>query len=113
MKKKQILTIAAFSLFLTFGVSGTAFAAGTWKNGTSGERYYIDENGVQMENQWFSVTSTPKEPHVKPSTAWYYAGEGGNIYRNGWFTIDGHEYYFYSGGNAVRDGVAAVDGKKY
>ena len=44
MKKKQILTIAAFSLFLTFGVSGTAFAAGTWKNGTSGERYYIDEN---------------------------------------------------------------------
>ena len=74
MKKKQILTIAAFSLFLTFGVSGTAFAAGTWKNGTSGERYYIDENGVQLENQWFSVTSTPKEPHVKPSTAWYYAG---------------------------------------
>ena len=50
MKKKQILTIAAFSLFLTVGVSGTALAAGTWKNGTSGERCYIDENGVQMEN---------------------------------------------------------------
>lgn len=113
MKKKQILTIAAFSLLLTFGVSGTAFAAGTWKNGTSGERYYIDENGVQLENQWFSVTSTPKEPHVKPSTAWYYAGEDGSIYRNGWFTIGGHEYYFYSGGNAVRDGVVTIDGNKY
>ena len=86
MKKKQILTIAAFSLFLTFGVSGTAFAAGTWKNGTSGERYYIDENGVQLENQWFSVTSTPKEPHVKPSTAWYAV-------RDGVVTIDGNKYY--------------------
>lgn len=77
------------------------------------ERYYVNEEGVRLENQWFSITSTPKEPHIKPSTAWYYVGEGGKAYRNGWYTIDGCQFYFYSGGNAPRDAVATIEEKKY
>lgn len=77
------------------------------------ERYYVDENGLRLENQWFFITSTPKEPHIKPSTTWYYVGEGGKAYRNGWFTINGGQFYFNSGCAAPRDAVTTVDGKKY
>lgn len=59
------------------------------------------------------MTTTPKEPHLKPSTTWYYAGADGAIYRNGWFQINGNEYYFNGGGAAIRDNIVTVDDKKY
>lgn len=77
------------------------------------ERYYVNEEGIRLENQWFSITSVPNQPHIKASTTWYYAGEGGKIYRNGWFSIDGYEYYFNAGGNAAKDAVITVEGNKY
>jgi glucan-binding YG repeat protein len=77
------------------------------------ERYYMNEDGVLLENQWFSLTSTPNAPHIRAYTTWYYAGEGGAIYRNGWFTIDGSEYYFNGGGGASRNAVATVEDVKY
>ncbi len=77
------------------------------------ERYYVNEEGICLENQWFSITSTPTQPHIKATTTWYYAGEEGKIYRNGWYTINGGQYYFNNGGAAPRDAVATVEGKKY
>lgn len=83
-----------------------------WVNFES-ERYYVNEEGVRLENQWFSTTSVPNQPHVKAYTTWYYAGEGGKIYRDGWFDIGGHEFYFNSGGGAVKDSIVTVEGQKY
>lgn len=77
------------------------------------ERYYINEEGLRLENQWFSITSDPNQPHIKSSTTWYYAGEDGKIYRDGWFFVNGKEYYFYPGGNAVLDAVLSIEDKKY
>ena len=79
---------------MVLGAAFPAMADGTWKNGADGARYYVAEDGTTLENQWFSVTTTPKEPHLKPSTTWYYTGADGAIYRNGWFQINGNEYYF-------------------
>lgn len=77
------------------------------------ERYFINEEGLRLENQWFSITSNPKQPHIKVTTTWYYAGEGGKVYRNGWFFVDGIEFYFGPGGNVVKDAVITVDNQKY
>lgn len=77
------------------------------------ERYYLDENGVCMENQWFSLQTTTKEPKDPVRTNWYYAAEGGKIYRNGWVSIDGHEFYFNSSGAAVRGGILTLENQKY
>lgn len=77
------------------------------------ERYYVNEEGLRLENQWISITSTPNQPHIKESITWYYAGEEGKIYRNGWFFVNGFEYYFFPGGNATLDNIITVDDKKY
>lgn len=77
------------------------------------ERYYVNEEGLRLENQWFSITSDPTQPHIKSTTTWYYAGEGGNVYRNGWFSVNGAEFYFGSNGNAVKDAIITIDNQKY
>lgn len=77
------------------------------------ERYFVNEEGLRLENQWFFITSNPKQPHIKVTTTWYYAGEGGKVYRNGWFYVDGAEFYFGPGGNVVKDAVITVDNQKY
>lgn len=94
-------------------VNGTGvMAVNGWIN-YENERYYVNEEGVCLENQWFSITSTPNQPHVKASTTWYYAGEGGIVYRDGWFFIDGNEYYFNSSGISIRDVVFTIGNEKY
>ncbi|MCD8221073.1 MAG: hypothetical protein LUD07_02565 [Clostridiales bacterium] len=76
----------------------------TWE----GEKYYLDAQGLRVEDQWFSVTSTVTEPSKKVTTTWYYAGEGGVIYRGGWLRVGEGEFYFGSGGNVTRNGVITV-----
>ena len=77
------------------------------------ERYYLDENGICMENQWFSIKTATKEPKDPVRTSWYYAAKGGKIYRNGWFSVDGHEFYFNGSGAAVRGGILTLENQKY
>ena len=77
------------------------------------EKYYLDETGTLIENQWFSLKSVTKEPKDPVRTSWYYAGEGGRVYRNGWFLVNGYEFYFNSSGAAVRGRVFELDGQKY
>ena len=59
------------------------------------------------------MTNNPSLPSGKPSTAWYYAGEDGKIYVNGWYEINGKTYYFYAGGNAAVNSNFVLDGKRY
>lgn len=77
------------------------------------ERYYVNGEGIRLENQWFSITSNPNQPHIKTSTTWYYAGDGGKIYRDGWFSVNGYEYYFFPGGYTLWDSIITVDDQKY
>ncbi len=77
------------------------------------ELYYVNEEGIRLENQWFSITWNPTQPDAKASTTWYYAGEAGKIYKNGWFFIEGKEYYFNSSGGSIKDAVITIDNKKY
>ena len=64
-----------------------------------GNRYYIKEDGTRCENEWFGIDSVPTSPDIEVKTNWYYADADGKIYRNGWYDINGKQYYFYSGGN--------------
>lgn len=99
---------------------------GTWRyvtgNGTpavsrwltvDGKKYYVDADGVRMENRWFSQTNVPRNPQQKESTTWYYAGADGVVYTDGWYAIGGKYYYFYAGGNSPRNSFFNLDGKKY
>lgn len=95
-----------------FAGANGLMAVNNWVN-YENERYYVNEEGIRLENKWFSTTSVPNQPHVKSTTTWYYAGNGGKIYRNGWFTIDGYEFYFYAGGNAPKDSVITLESQKY
>ncbi len=78
-----------------------------------GSRYRVREDGSRYENQWFSITTKPSNPNGKPSTLWYYAGEDGKIYTNGWYEIGGSQYYFYGGGNSPRAGFFNLEDKRY
>lgn len=89
-----MITVATFYLTLS--------ATGTWKNGTLGERCYIDENGVQLKSKWFSVTFTPKASHVKLSITWYYFNEDRVFLYDGWEELDGNLYKFGIGGNLIK-----------
>ncbi|MCC8059954.1 MAG: hypothetical protein LIO81_03810 [Clostridiales bacterium] len=109
---KNYLFTAVIAAASVWFMSMTSYAAGTWSSDANG-RYYTDEEGVLMENRWFSVDSVPSAPHIRVGTTWYYAGEGGAIYRDGWFVIDGYEYYFNSGGGATRDNVLTLNEQKY
>lgn len=77
------------------------------------ERYYVNDEGIRLENQWFSIASNPNQPHIRATTTWYYADEGGKIYRDGWFFVDGNEFYFNSVGSAAKDALITVDNQKY
>lgn len=85
---------------------------GSWVT-QEGERYYLGEDGICIENQWFSLTSAAKEPKDPVRTTWYYAGEGGKVYRSGWMAVNGYEFYFNGSGGAIRGGILNLDGKKY
>lgn len=87
-------------------------AKGGWIN-FENNRYYLDEQGVPYENQWFSVAYNPSQPSGKSGENWYYAGEGGAVYKNGFFEIGGKLYYFYSGANSPRKTQFVVDGRRY
>lgn len=92
--------------------SNGSMVVNNWVN-FENERYYVNEEGLRLENQWVPIITDPNQPHIKEYTIWYYAGEAGKIYRNGWFSVEGNEYYFNPGGNAVRDAVITVEGQKY
>ncbi|MCD8369307.1 MAG: hypothetical protein LUC94_03045, partial [Clostridiales bacterium] len=74
-----------------------------------GERYYFDEDGLLVENQWFSIRSTGTEPSKGASTTWYYAGEHGRMYKGGWFTVGEGTFYFGKYGNATRSGLFTLE----
>ena len=128
---KKMIFPTAVSLALFCAVP--AFA-GNWKQETSGQRvymqdvtnkavnrfltidgkkYYVDADGVRVENRWFSQTSVPNNPQQKVCTTWYYAGVNGAIYTDGWYKIGDSYYYFYAGGNSPRGTFLTLDGKKY
>ena len=108
-KKLGVIAAAAGILLLT---PVTVLAEDKWES-KNGGRYRVKEDGTYYAGEWFSVTNNPSLPSGKPSTAWYYAGEDGKIYVNGWYEINGKTYYFYAGGNAAVNSNFVLDGKRY
>ena len=99
-KKLGVIAAAAGILLLT---PVTVLAEDKWES-KNGGRYRVKEDGTYYAGEWFpcdvpSISSLALSG--KPSTAWYYAGEDGKIYVNGWYEINGKTYYFYAGGNAA------------
>lgn len=77
------------------------------------ERYYVKEDGIRYENEWFGIESVPARPDIKPSTTWYYAGPDGKILRDGWYELDGKYYYFYPGGNSPKKSSFKLGDDRY
>lgn len=112
MKNNKKYKLAALTTTLLLLTPITALGADKWET-IQGTRYRIKEDGTRYENEWFSITNDPTQPSGRQSTNWYYAGPDGKIYTNGWYEIDGKQYYFQSGGNAVMSGSFTSEGKRY
>ena len=57
------------------------------------------DNGALYENEWFSISGL--DGNGASYTRWYYAGNDGKIYQDGWYTINEKKYRFKSGGELV------------
>ncbi|MCD8370697.1 MAG: hypothetical protein LUC94_10315, partial [Clostridiales bacterium] len=72
-------------------------------------RKYLNEDGVLMENEWFSISGTSASTGAD-YTYWYYAAEDGRVLRDGWHTVEENQYYFNASG-VMQTGW--VDGSRY
>ena len=112
MNRRKKLGVIAAAIGILLLTPVTVLAEDKWES-KNGGRYRVKEDGTYYIGEWFSVTNNPSLPSGKPSTAWYYAGEDGKIYVNGWYEINGKTYYFYAGGNAAVNSNFVLDGKRY
>lgn len=54
-----------------------------------GDTYYVNGDGVQSRNQWRLL-----DVDNEGESRWYYFGETGKAYEDGWKNIDGKRYHF-------------------
>ena len=86
MKNTKVLCGIFILIYIIFSPTPT-YAQTGWQSLDNGRWTYIkddypvtnylDENGICMEKQWFSIKTATKEPKDPVRTSWYYAAKGG------------------------------------
>ena len=83
-----------------------------WYIDGNGERYYLDEDGVLLDDGWFKIESTNTTTGVVTEN-WYYAAESGAVLKGGFRELDDKKYYFDANGlNYRKRWLTEENGKK-
>lgn len=90
-----------------FDINGTLLKE-RWITTPKNDRQYLGKDGALYQNCWFNLSGTYSDG--TDYIYWYHADEKGNIQKDGWFTIDGKEYYLNAGGNMA---TGWFDDRKY
>lgn len=64
-------------------------------------RWYFNDNGEMMVNTWFNLPTTNADTGVT-TDHWYYAGDDGQLLRDGLYEVKGKHYYFDINGNMAQ-----------
>lgn len=62
------------------------------------DEYYVNEDGVRVQNTWISEDNEDNWDDDEPETYWYYYGKDGKAVVSKWINIEGKEYYFNEDG---------------
>lgn len=73
-----------------------------WYTDGNGDRFYLDENGVLMDDGWFKIENTNATTGVT-TQSWYYAQESGAVLKGGFKDIGEERYYFDNNGYNYRN----------
>ncbi|MDD3416141.1 MAG: hypothetical protein PHY47_19435, partial [Lachnospiraceae bacterium] len=93
-------------------VNGSGIMVSNTSVNVKGIYYFFDKNGFMCTNGWCAAENV-NASNGKVSYTWFYADEEGKLYCDGWYSIDGVQFYFEKNGRAVRGGVVTVGEQKY